>query len=289
MRRIRTAHGELSLDGGGLVMGILNVTPDSFSDGGRFLDVGRAVQRAMEIQAAGAELIDIGGESTRPGSSGVSAEEQIARVVPVIAGARTAGVSVPISIDTRSALVADAALDAGADIVNDVSSARHDPAMIGLLVRRQPVFIAMHMQGTPESMQQAPYYEDVVAEVSAFFRERARVLSESGFDVASRLMVDPGIGFGKTLAHNLALIRNAASEFGGVWPVVVGVSRKRCIGELLGEQNPSSPGAAASESRQFGSAAAALWLIQSGCDIVRVHDVRMVCVMRAIWREFRTR
>lgn len=270
-------------------MAILNVTPDSFSDGGRYPGVESAVERAVELQAAGAELIDIGGESTRPGSSGVTDEEQVARVVPVIAGARAAGVSVPISIDTRSALVAEAALDAGADIVNDVSSARHDPDMIGLLVRRQPVFIAMHMQGTPESMQQAPHYNDVVAEVFAFFQERTQVLRESGFDVASRLLVDPGIGFGKTLDHNLALIRNAASVFGGLWPVVIGVSRKRCIGELLGEQNPSAPGAAASESRQVGSAAAALWLIQSGCDIVRVHDVRMVCTMRAIWRAIRGR
>ncbi len=260
-------------------MGILNVTPDSFSDGGRFHDCAAAVDRAVELQAAGADLLDVGGESTRPGSLGVSPEEQIARVVPVIRASRERGVTIPISIDTRSAVVAGAALDAGADLVNDVSGARHDEAMPRLLVERDVPFVIMHMLGTPDTMQNAPEYDDVVAEVGRFFDERAEALAASGVKVDERMWVDPGIGFGKTVEHNLELLRQSHMAFGAKWPVVIGASRKRFIGSLVGQTDAMSPGAAASTSRLFGTAATVAHAALSGVDVVRVHDV---AEMRAV-------
>lgn len=265
-RRVRpTAHGDLVFGPRCLIMGILNVTPDSFSDGGRFLEPNAAVRRIEETVGEGADLIDIGGESTRPGARPVPPEEQIRRVVPVIRAARGRGVSVPMSIDTRSASVAVAALDAGADVVNDVSAARDDPAMPRLLAERDVPFVAMHMLGTPAMMQDAPHYGDVVAEVAAFFDERAEVLEEQGVNVDARMLVDPGIGFGKTTSHNLMLLR-AAATFGRQWPVVVGLSRKRFLGEILNESDPAS--------RLMGTAAAVAHAALTGVDMVRVHDVR---------------
>ncbi|MBK8267724.1 MAG: dihydropteroate synthase [Planctomycetes bacterium] len=262
-------------------MGILNVTPDSFSDGGRFAKTHVAVQHAIAMAAAGADVIDIGGESTRPGSVGVSDAEQLARVLPVIRETRISGLTLPISIDTRSAAVAAAALDAGADMVNDVSAARHDPAMAGMLAQSGAAFVAMHMLGTPENMQNQPQYKNVVQNVSAFFEERAAALLAVGVDVANKMIVDPGIGFGKTLAHNLTLLRESSAAFGVRWPVLIGPSRKRFIGDLAGESNPSTHGAAKSNSRLMGTAAAVASCALSGVDMVRVHDVAdMVAVIR---------
>ncbi len=266
LKRIRpTAHGDLVFGGRCLIMGILNATPDSFSDGGRYLDPEPAVRRIQEMAAEGVDLIDIGGESTRPGAKPVSPNDQIKRVVPLIREARNRGVTVPISIDTRSAKVAESAFDAGADVVNDISAARADPAMPRLLAERDVPFVAMHMQGTPESMQESPHYDDVVAEVAAFFDERAETLTAMGVNVTDRMFVDPGIGFGKTTSHNLMLLR-AAATFGRQWPVIVGPSRKRFLGEILTEPDPAN--------RLMGTAAAVAHAALTGADMVRVHDVR---------------
>ena len=257
-----------------LVMGILNVTPDSFSDGGQFATADSAVARAHEIAAEGADLIDIGGESTRPGSHPVPAAVQIRRVVPVIQRLRAGRMPLPLSIDTRSAAVAAAALDAGADIINDISAARHDPDMPRLLADRRVPFIAMHMQGAPETMQIAPTYRDVVAEVRAFFDERAESLANAGVDVG-RMMIDPGIGFGKTLEHNLALLR-AIGSFRGRWPVLVGPSRKRFITELAARSDCRGPasGLQPAASSLSGTAAVVAHCAIAGVEMVRVHDIR---------------
>lgn len=265
LKRIRpTAHGDLVFGARTLIMGILNATPDSFSDGGRDLNPEPAVRRIEEMATEAADLIDIGGESTRPGARPVSPDEQIERVVPIIREARNRGVSLPISIDTRSAKVAEAALDAGADVVNDISAARADAAMPRLLAERDVPFVAMHMQGTPETMQDAPHYDNVVADVAAFFDERAETLAAAGVNVTERMVVDPGIGFGKTTSHNLMLLRSAAT-FGRRWPVVIGPSRKRFLGEILNEPDPAR--------RLIGTAAAVAHAALTGADMVRVHDV----------------
>ena len=248
-----------------LIMGVLNVTPDSFSDGGKYLDPAAAVERALVMAADGADVIDLGAESTRPGAKPVSKEQQIERIVPVLTRARDRGLRLPISIDTRSARVAEAALDDGADMINDVSAARDDPQMPRLLAERGVAFVIMHMQGTPETMQTAPHYEDVVAEVAAFFEHRAEALTAAGVDVPTKMIVDPGIGFGKTLAHNLTLLR-AAAGYGQRWPVVVGPSRKRFLGDILNEPDPGK--------RVFGTAATVAHAALSGVAMVRVHDVK---------------
>ncbi len=266
IRSWQTAHGTLAFGPRTLIMGILNVTPDSFSDGGEFATVESAVARAFDMQRDGADLIDIGGESTRPGSAAMPPDVQIDRIVPVIRELRMTGFSLPISVDTRLAAVAAAALDAGADIVNDISAARHDPAMPALLAARRVPFIAMHMQGTPETMQANPTYHDVVSEVRAFFEVRSRELEQTGVDV-SRMMIDPGIGFGKTTEHSLALIR-AIHEFRGKWPVLVGPSRKKFLGVLLGEDNP--------KARLMGTAAVAAHCAFAGVEMLRVHDVKEI-------------
>ncbi|MBI5763803.1 MAG: dihydropteroate synthase [Planctomycetes bacterium] len=261
-----TAHGTLTFGPRTLIMGILNVTPDSFSDGGEFASLKSAVARAFTMQREGADLIDIGGESTRPGSVAVPPDVQITRIVPVIRELRATGLTLPISVDTRLAAVAEAALDTGADIINDISAAQHDPAMPALLAARRVPFVAMHMQGTPETMQANPMYRDVVAEVSAFFDQRARELERAGVDVA-QMMIDPGIGFGKTTEHSLALLR-AIRSFRGKWPVLVGPSRKKFLGVLLGEDDP--------KARLMGTVAVAAHCALAGVEMLRVHDVKEI-------------
>jgi len=263
-RKYRTRHGNLQFGERCLIMGILNVTPDSFSGGGQHLEAPAAADRAKLMEAQGADVIDIGGESTRPGSQPVDDDEQMRRVLPVIQTARASGVSVPISIDTRSARVAEAALAAGADIVNDISGARYDRDMPGLLAAQRAPFVIMHMQGTPHTMQRSPQYVDVVREVEVFFTERAESLAAAGVDVFNLMIVDPGIGFGKNCEHNLALLR-AAGSFGSRWPVLVGPSRKRFLGELVDAPGP--------EQRLIGTAATVAHAALSGVDMVRVHDV----------------
>ena len=246
-------------------MGIVNVTPDSFSDGGRFLAPEAAVEHGLRLVAEGADVLDVGGESTRPGSDSVPAEEETARVVPVVGALAAAEPGTPISIDTRKAVVAAAAFDAGATIVNDVSAGR-DPEMFPLVADRGAAMVLMHLKGEPKTMQQAPVYEDVVAEVRDYLRGRLDAARAAGID-ADRVAVDPGIGFGKELEHNLELLRRigALTELGR--PVLVGPSRKRFLGAILDLPE---------DQRVEGTIAAVVWVISRGAHIVRVHDVGQV-------------
>lgn len=264
--------GRLDFSGGCRVMGILNITPDSFSDGGDFLDVDRAVSRGVEMVRQGAAIIDIGPESTRPGAAPVAAVEQIRRAVPVIQKLREQ-VNVPISIDTRQPAVAEAALEAGAAMLNDIS-ALEDEAMAVLAAQQQIPVILMHMQGTPETMQQTPQYDDVVAEVLEFLMERAKYAEVMGI-ARERIFLDPGIGFGKTADHNLCLLKRLElfCELG--YRVLIGTSRKRFIGQITGKDQPAE--------RVAGTAATVALAAMKGASIVRVHDVaEMVDVVRIV-------
>jgi len=245
-----------------VVMGILNVTPDSFSDGGSFAGTPAAVARGRALVAEGAGIIDVGGESTRPGSSEVSSAEEAERVCPVIE--RLAGeVDVPISVDTRHAEVARSALAAGASIINDVSGFR-DPAMVELAAMSDVGLVVMHMLGEPRAMQAEPRYDDVVAEVTAYLAGQAAMLVSAGV-ARERIALDPGIGFGKTTEHNLALLRGLPELASLGYPVLVGASRKSVIGAVLGGADP--------RKRLEGSLAIAAWSVLNGAHVVRVHDV----------------
>ncbi len=277
---LRLPHGGVLAMGGGaraLVMGILNVTPDSFSDGGLCRDTAAALAHAEEMAAEGADLIDIGGESTRPGSDPVSIEEQIARVAPVIEKLAPK-ITQPISVDTTSATVARRALDAGAQIVNDVSALRADPQMGPTIAEAGAPVVLMHMLGAPKTMQANPEYGDVVGEVRVFLRERIAAAEACGIR-REQIMIDPGFGFGKTLEHNLELLRRL-SEFSELnAPVLVGTSRKSMIGMIL---------AVGPQERMFGTAATLAVAIERGAAMVRVHDVaaavHVVKVMAAVPR-----
>lgn len=242
-----------------VVMGVVNVTPDSFSDGGRIAD---PVAHARALVAQGAAVIDIGGESTRPGAAPVSAEEELARVLPVIEALVQGGLEAPISIDTRKPAVARAALAAGAAIVNDVGGLR-DPAMAEVVAAAGAAVIVMHMQGTPETMQLAPAYEDVVAEVAAFLAERRERAVRAGVDPAA-VLVDPGICFGKTVEHNLALLRHL-DRLAEVGPLVVGLSRKSTLGAVLGGRPV--------DERLHAGLGGAVWSVLHGASVIRTHDV----------------
>ena len=242
-------------------MGIVNVTPDSFSDGGLYLDRDAAVAHAVELVRQGADLLDIGGESTRPGAAAVGAEEERARVVPVLEG--LVGVGVPISIDTTKADVASAALDAGATVVNDVSALRFDPDLAGLCADRGADVILMHMQGTPRTMQANPTYDDVVDDVKAFLAERVEYAVREGV-AEERTWVDPGIGFGKTVDHNLELLRRLGELRDLGRPLVVGTSRKSFLGRITGREV---------DERMGATIAANVLAARAGADVLRVHDV----------------
>ncbi len=247
----------------GWIMGILNVTPDSFSDGGKFPDTVRAVNHALQMVAEGADVIDVGGESTRPGATPVAVDVELQRVVPVIQSLRRQ-TSAFISIDTMKPEVARAALDAGADIVNDVAGMR-DPRMIEVAAQSHAGVIVMHMQGTPGTMQSSPHYDDVVTEVRAFFGEKLKTLAAAGVD-SQRIALDPGIGFGKTLQHNLELMRNLNLLGMDERPLVVGVSRKSFIARLLGDDDM--------EKRFWPTVALTAWLREAGAHVLRLHDVK---------------
>ena len=250
------------------VMGIVNVTPDSFSDGGQFLDPGRAVEHGLALAAAGAAVLDVGGESTRPGSHPVPADEQRRRVVPVIRRL-AAEAGVPVSIDTADASVAAAALDAGATVVNDITAGRGDPAMLPVVAAAGAGYVFMHMQGTPATMQADPRYDDVVAEVGAFLAERREAARDAGI-IDDRLMADPGLGFGKTVAQNLALLARVGDVARAVGvPVLVGPSRKGFIGVAGGRPGQPLP----VDQREDGTLAAVVWALDHGAAMVRVHDV----------------
>lgn len=248
-----------------LIMGILNATPDSFSDGGLFADPERAAARALDMVAQGADMIDVGGESTRPGSSPVAAAEQIARVVPTIAKLRAALPDLPISVDTSRAEVAAAALDAGADFVNDVSAGRDDPAMLPLVAARGVPIVLMHMQGTPATMQDNPQYGDVVAETLAFLLERAAAAQALGIP-KDRLVLDPGIGFGKRKDDNLRLLAHLGRFAATGYTILLGASRKRFMGAVCAETRPEALVAATAATTALG--------VMAGIGWFRVHDVR---------------
>lgn len=246
------------------VMGVLNVTDDSFSDGGRFLCPSDAVAHALAMLDEGAEILDVGGESTRPGADPVPVEEELRRTIPVIRAIAEARPCV-ISIDTSKAAVAREAIRAGAAIINDVTGLRGDPRMLGVACETGAALVVMHMQGNPKTMQAAPEYTDVVAEIRAFFEERFAALTAAGI-APEAILWDPGIGFGKTLDHNLALLRALPDLAVGRRPVGVGVSRKSFIGKLLGSD--------AIEDREWPTVALSAYLRELGTRLVRVHAVR---------------
>ncbi|MFC7703935.1 dihydropteroate synthase [Plastorhodobacter daqingensis] len=256
------------------IMGILNVTPDSFSDGGRHDLPDRALAHAQAMVRAGASIIDVGGESTRPGADLVPDAVESARTGPVISALRAAKVAVPISIDTRKASVARAALVAGATLVNDVSAFTHDPELLDLVAQLDVPVCLMHAQGTPQTMQHNPCYDDVLLDVYDWLE--ARVLAaEAGGISRSRIIVDPGIGFGKTEAHNLALLHRLSLFHALGCPLLLGVSRKRFIGRIGGAGNPAD--------RAHGSVAVALAGVAQGAQILRVHDVAETDQALRLW------
>lgn len=248
-----------------LVMGIVNVTADSFYDGGRYATPGRAIAHALELVEEGADLLDIGAESTRPGASPVGEDEEIRRVIPVVSDLARR-VTVPISVDTTKAAVAERALDAGASIVNDVSAMRFDPRMAGVVARFGAGVVLMHMQGTPQTMQLAPHYRDVVQEIVRFLEERITAALEAGI-AKSQIVLDPGIGFGKLLVHNLDILNHLETFAMLNRPLLVGLSRKAFIGQIV--DRPV-------DRREWGTAAAVALAVDRGAQILRVHDVAMM-------------
>jgi dihydropteroate synthase len=258
------------LNMGPLVMGIVNVTPDSFSDGGQHLQRDIALAHAQQLIAEGADIIDIGGESTRPGAQPVSVQEELDRVLPVIEGLR--GAPVPISIDTCKPEVMQAAIAAGAQMVNDIN-ALQDAAAMNVVAAGNVAVCLMHKQGNPQTMQQQPHYQNVVAEVSAFLRERIAAPQAAGIR-RDRIVIDPGFGFGKTLAHNLSLLRELKQLTGLGVPLMAGLSRKSMLGAITGQDV---------EHRVHASVAAALLAVQRGTNIVRVHDVRATVDALKVW------
>lgn len=255
-------NNTLNFSAGPLVMGILNVTPDSFSDGGKFLDIDKAVAQGQKMAEDGAAIIDIGPESTRPGSEPVSAKEQIDRAIPVIEKL-TSRIEIPISIDTRNYEVAKTAVNAGAAIINDIT-ALADENMTQLAAEKQLPVILMHMLGEPGTMQSHPKYNDVVSEVLNFLLERAAAAQEAGID-KDKIFIDPGIGFGKTAEHNLLLLKNIDRFVNSGYRVLLGTSRKKFIGDLTGRKDPPD--------RVFGTAATVALAAAAGVSILRVHDV----------------
>ncbi len=255
------------------IMGVVNVTPDSFSDGGDAFEPAAAIERGLALHAAGAAIVDVGGESTRPGAEPVSIDEERARIVPVIEELTRSGAIV--SVDTRHAAVMEAAIAAGATVVNDVTALAGDPASLPLMAAGDAAIVLMHMQGDPRTMQLAPYYDDVVAEVCGWLRERMAACEAAGI-ARNRLAIDPGIGFGKTLEHNLAILSHldAFAELGR--PIVLGVSRKSFIGRLSREEPP--------KARLAGSLAAGLFAVAQGVQILRVHDVAETRQALAVWQ-----
>jgi dihydropteroate synthase len=252
-------------------MGIINVTPDSFSDGGRFFDPEVAVAAGIEMATSGADILDVGGESTRPGSDPVPVDQELDRVIPVIKRLATE-VSIPVSIDTRRAEVASAALELGASIVNDVTSGS-DPSMLEVTREAEAGMVLMHMRGEPKTMQQQTDYDDVVAEVKAYLGERVEAAMRAGID-RECLTVDPGLGFAKTEPQSYVLMRDIASFLDLGRPVLVGPSRKSFIGKVLGTEV---------DQRMEGTAGAVAWMAGQGAHVVRVHDVReMVRVVRVV-------
>ena len=265
--RLKLPRRTLVLGKRTLVMGVLNITPDSFSDGGNFFSASAAVKRALEIEKAGAEILDVGGESTRPGSAGISAEEELRRVLPVLKRLR-GRLKIPISIDTQKAVVAEAAVRAGAEIINDVSALRMDPELANVARRRRIPLILMHMRGAPRTMQRLPFARDVMRDVVDGLRAAVRRARKAGI-AKSEIILDPGIGFGKSSKQNCELLARFPELARLGFPLLVGTSRKTFIGAILGgAKTPLAPG-----KRIWGTAATVAASILGGAHIVRVHDV----------------
>lgn len=260
------------------VMGILNVTPDSFSDGGRFNTLETAMEQARFLVAGGVDILDVGGQSTRPGSVQISLEEELERVIPVIQAIRSAGIGVPISVDTTRAAVAQAAVEAGATWLNDISGGTYEPEMLTIAAHYQVPIVLMHLRGTPATMQSLTDYDDVVVEVKAFLQTQAQRAEAAGV-ASEHIILDPGIGFAKTFEQNIQLLHHLSDLKALGYPLLVGPSRKSFIGHILNEPVPSQ--------RVWGTAAACCKAIAGGADILRIHDREMVQVCRvadALWR-----
>jgi dihydropteroate synthase len=256
------------------LMGVINVTPDSFSDGGQFNSVAAACQQAAQFVQAGVDILDIGGESTRPGATSVNSEQELERVIPVIQGIRQQGLEIPISIDTTKATVAKTAIAAGANIVNDVSGGIFDPEMLPTVAALGVPIALMHMRGNPATMQQLTDYQDLITEVGDFLADRLQVAMDCGID-RSNIIIDPGIGFAKTYQQNIDLLKNLLilrQRF--QLPLLVGVSRKSFIGQILEQPDP--------QQRVWGTAAACCMAIANGTDILRVHDVTAMHDVRRV-------
>ena len=260
----KIADQTVDLSAHAMIMGVLNVTPDSFSDGGEFFTTDKAVEQGRRMVAEGAQIIDVGGESTRPGAESISVDEELARVIPVIEQLRESA-STFISIDTSKAAVARAALEAGARIINDVTGGRADPGMFALVAEQRAALVLMHTQGTPRTMQVAPRYDDVLREVADFFRQQYERALEFGVD-AKAIAFDPGIGFGKTMEHNLALLAHLERLRVHDRPLVVGVSRKSSLGKMIGSN--------AMADRLAPTIAFTGLLRERGANVLRVHDVK---------------
>jgi len=272
---LRLRSGKLVLGERTLVMGVLNVTPDSFSDGGKFFDTERAVEQALGMERAGADLLDIGGESTRPGSVGISVQEELARVLPVLQALR-GRMKIPVSIDTQTPEVAEAALDAGAQVINDISGLKSDPRIAEAAARRRVPLILVHMRGEPRTMQIGPFARDVIKDVMQGLRQSVVMARKSGV-AKSQIILDPGIGFGKSFAQNYELLQKLPQLAKLGYPLLVGPSRKGFLGATLARDGKS----AAPQERIWGTAATVTASILNGAHIVRVHDVNeMVQVAR---------
>jgi dihydropteroate synthase len=270
--RLQLPSGMLALGDRTLIMGVLNVTTDSFFDGGKFLHVEKAAEHAFELERAGADILDIGGESTRPGSTGVSADQEMDRVLPLLEKLR-GGLEIPISIDTQKARVAQAAVHAGAVILNDISALRSDPGMAEVARRHRLPIILMHMRGTPRTMQHGPFARDVVQDVRRGLRQATARAQHLGIS-RSQIILDPGIGFGKSFEQNFELLAHLP-QFGRLgYPLLVGPSRKAFIGDALGGVPP--------EQRLWGTAATVTASVLGGAHIVRVHDVREMAQLASI-------
>lgn len=260
------------------IMGILNVTPDSFSDGGQHYEIDVAVKRALQMREEGATIIDIGGESTRPGADEVSADEQITRVIPVIEGIRQYDKDITISIDTTSNKVAEMAIDAGANWINDISAgedsinADGSEEILSLAAARNVPIVLMHRQGKSKTMQQAPFYDDVCTEVKQYLKERAELALKTGI-ATDKIILDPGIGFGKLLEHNLALLADLESLVELGYPVLLGTSRKRFMGEIISQESGDKMAVDDPVKRIAGTCATTALGVSAGVSIFRVHDV----------------
>ncbi|MDT8380082.1 MAG: dihydropteroate synthase [Desulfotignum sp.] len=281
--------GKFQLDLGNrtCIMGILNVTPDSFSDGGEFNEYDEAVAQGIRLAEQGAHILDIGGESTRPFSKPVSAQEEIDRVVPVI-DTLSRKINIPISIDTLKSTVAKAALDAGACIINDISACEMDPDMMDVAARYQVPVVLMHMKGTPETMQANPVYDDLIQEITDYLAARAESAIAKGIE-KSRIILDPGIGFGKTGHHNLSLIQCLESIVGLGFPVLMGPSRKSFIRTILSEKSTGTGGTpqVSSEQIEIGTLAAVGACLTHGAHIIRVHDVHRAAAFTRVFDAIR--